>query len=693
MELFGISRHSSNHTENEQPETSMDPVRGTSDYRNQVSPANPAETSQAVAAKHPFGHNPLLTAALLSRQAFDMLNIKEAQGNEQEKNLVRLAKEAIGSSQLRISPNQRATEIAQFGIQNNQGVLVIQAKLNQRSEYDVLGVSFRRSSGDSITLKLLGSEHQPHVQPTKMPPKNSLLGMPLELQQAIMGYVLTGSTMRQGTYDLSALENSNSVLKDNLKGDVLLKSKHDFQKKMIGAVNRLPIKILVKFSDTALFALASQDKIDACLDEVIKKFNNETITSSMVQAIEVLSPEQRTRLVKEVLSFGLDEDGDVDMDDIVEKGCIIGSLGKGLNTVSDHHAEIIDAVLQMPDSGQGWAIWGLGEGLHALNATFRDRLVQATLNMKDEIEQGRAIGGLAEGMCALTEQQRDAVFNAVLQFQNEAVFSHFVIPGLCKDLQTLTWEQQCDLANVVSGMAKEGEQSIALESLGPALKSIKGPHYTDIIERLSNSVLSIHSEHHRANALGSLGAGLQPRNSFENANLETHEQLATTIFDAVMNLAAEVDRSQAIAGLGRGLSAFSPEQRNTLVNACLNMKNETNKGCALEGLGAGLEALNHNQKEALVNASLSLAHARTKAYAIVGLGAALKALTYEQQAKLVGAAIDIKDVQFRVLAIEGLRNVENIELYSRLVDAALNLPIYRPNLVSPQARALASLIK
>ncbi|MGF6284971.1 hypothetical protein ABH912_005483 [Pseudomonas sp. BT76 TE3572] len=132
----------------------MDPIRGSSAYNTQASSANPAEAAQTAAALHPSGHAHLLTSAMLSHHTFDALNAKEAQGNKEEQTLARFAKEAIRSGRLQISPNQPENGIAQFGMRRNQDILVIRAKLNERSEYDVLGVGFRRGSEAPASMTL-----------------------------------------------------------------------------------------------------------------------------------------------------------------------------------------------------------------------------------------------------------------------------------------------------------------------------------------------------------------------------------------------------------------------------------------------------------------------------------------------------------------------------------------------------------
>ncbi|WP_061800691.1 hypothetical protein [Serratia ficaria] len=156
-------------------------IKNSSAYNVQ---ANPAEAAQTATAAHPSGHARSLTLAMLSQHSFNALNTKEAQGNEQEKMLARFAKEAISSGQLQISPNQLPNGIAQFEMQRNQGVLVIQAKLNGLSEYDVLGGGLKRGAEKPVSM-MLPSPGGAAAHSAE--PPSGLLGLPNESLLAIAG--------------------------------------------------------------------------------------------------------------------------------------------------------------------------------------------------------------------------------------------------------------------------------------------------------------------------------------------------------------------------------------------------------------------------------------------------------------------------------------------------------------------------
>jgi hypothetical protein len=670
----------------------MDPIRGSSAYNMQsISSANPA---QAATGAHPSGHADSLTLAMLSDHTVAALNAKETQGNAQEKMLAGFTKQALGSGQLQLSPNQTPGCVAQFGTRRNQDVLAIKAKLNEhdQSKYDVLSVGFRRCSEEPLSMRLPTPMPRPQKKIIKFPPQHSLLGLPTELQQAIMGHVFTGSTKRQGVYDLRSLDNSTRLLKAVLAGDSLLKFKHDLQKKIIGAINKLSVGDLLPFADSGLFALASDAKKEACLAAAVEDLDENSI-ASLGAALEELKPAQRSRLVNAILNAGIDNDGDTDMEvGPTAVGNMIGSLSSGMHTITAHHAKIIDSIMKLPESGKCYAIGGLGKALHRIDTRSRDLIVQAALDMEDEEFKGGAIGGLAQGMSALTDQQRNAIFNSALQFENESEFSNSVMPGLTEGFNALTPAQQFSLANTVSQMTDDDEQARSIRRLGAALEEINGRHHIDILEILSNSILSMHSENSKANALGYLGPGLNHDKGLKGSYAAKHEQLVTNIFNAVMEIPHETHKSRAIAGLGGGLSAFSIEQRSSLVEACVNMRSEKNKSISISGLGAGLRALTHEQREKLINVSIIMVTDESKANAIAGLGNTLKAFTAEQQAKLVDSAVNM-GIRFKGRVIASLRNVSNIQQLGRLIDAAVSLPLTNANagLLSPQAQALASL--
>ncbi|WP_223538130.1 hypothetical protein [Pseudomonas sp. GL-B-16] len=183
MELIGISCHPSIDRDDEHPEEIMDPISGRSAYNVLASSANPAEAAQTAAGTHPSGHASKLTSAMLSHHTLAALNTKKTQGNEQEKTLAGFAKEAMRSG-LKISPNQPANGIAQFGAQRGDDELLIQAKLNERSEYDVLSVESIRGSEAPVSMVLPGPSAA--VAGTARHP-SALLGLPNELLLQIAG--------------------------------------------------------------------------------------------------------------------------------------------------------------------------------------------------------------------------------------------------------------------------------------------------------------------------------------------------------------------------------------------------------------------------------------------------------------------------------------------------------------------------
>jgi hypothetical protein len=167
----------------------MDPIRGDSVYNLQASSAASTEAAQAAAGTHPSGHASKLTLAMLSHHTPNALNTKETQGDKKEKNLAKSAKETIRSG-LKLSPNQPANGITQFGAQHGLEVLVIQAKLNERSEYDVLGVAFRRGFEESVSMKFPAPSSYA---------KSPLESMPMELIHMMLDNIPNGGPKSRAT--------------------------------------------------------------------------------------------------------------------------------------------------------------------------------------------------------------------------------------------------------------------------------------------------------------------------------------------------------------------------------------------------------------------------------------------------------------------------------------------------------------
>jgi hypothetical protein len=506
-----------------------------------------------------------------------------------------------------------------------------------------------------------------------------------------MVQVLDGSMKRHDACELSSFANSSNVFKLVLLGGVVLKFKDVLRKKIIDAINALPIDEIVVFAGPHLFALASDAKKEACLAAAIVKLDEESITA-IGGWLEMLDDAQRGRLVNAILSGWVESQSDIDIEsDPVMLGFMIGSLGGAMHTIPTHQAQIFEIFMRLPDSGKCWAIHGIGKSLHTLNARRRQLIVQAALDMEDELYKGPAMGGVALGLSALTEQQRNEVFNAILEFENEHELATYVIPDLCKEFRALTAEQQLRLAIAISEMLNEADQARSLNHIAPALSEISGLQYISILQVLCSCALSMSSEKHRANALGYLGIGFNRHDSLFGSDSAKHGQLAARVYNAVMELTSEDLKSRAIAGLGRGLLAFSAEQRSNLIKSCLNMKNEINKGGAIHGLGTCLPALTHEQRQKLINVSLSLTDESARAGAIAGLGMSIRILTAGQQASLVDAAINMGP-EFKGWIISNLTQVKDIQQLGRLINSALALPPSTDGYLA-QVQALASLVK
>lgn len=156
----------------------MDPIGNNASNNMQASSAQPIEAPQSSPVIHPSGHANTLTSAMLSNHALATLSIKEAQGDKTEKTLASFAKWAIVSGQLQISSDQQPNDNAQFRVERNQDVLLIQAKLNERSEYDVLNVELSRGSEAPVSMTL--TQPRAAVSEAARPPP-TLSNLPNEL--------------------------------------------------------------------------------------------------------------------------------------------------------------------------------------------------------------------------------------------------------------------------------------------------------------------------------------------------------------------------------------------------------------------------------------------------------------------------------------------------------------------------------
>jgi hypothetical protein len=668
----------------------MDPIRAGNAPPMLINLENDAEPMHTVSEMHPSGYATTLKFSMLSNRTMAALSAKEKQGDEHEKTLAIYVKQAMGTGLLKISPNQRANSNAQFGMQPTlNSVIAVKATLNERLEYDILSIGLKRDGEAPIFTLLLAPAHRPPTRPASVQHKSRLLLMPLELQQSVMQQVLTGTTKRQGVYDLSALQGAAKPLKITLAENFLLSLKHEMGKKIIGAVNNMCADDLVLVSDTILFELASPEKKEACVAVAIEDLHPDSI-DRLGRAMVQLEPDQRKRLVYAILNAQFDDllDSEDRLDNV---GILIGSLGAGMHTIAEHHNEILNTILRLPDPSKCWAIHGLGKGLSALNPEWHEPVLQAALEIEEQEYRSEAISGLTEGMSVLTENQSSSIFEAAILI-NDDDFSDAVIPGLCKGIQGLTIAQQSRLADLVSRMTLEANMVESIICLGPALKDVKGNHCLEMLEKLINVSLSMISEENRAISLGSLAAGLGSGIISESGSAEQFVQLLSNLFGAVMALADEGNKSKAIAGFGLGLRLLSSHQKHSLIDTCLGMATEKNRCQAIAGLGVGLKYLDNDQRKKVLNSSLIMAE-DLKACAIMGLGRAITAFDARQQARLVDVAIQIGP-QYRGGCIVALSGVEDLVQYSLLVNAALSLPLdQRVGGQSPYAIALASLAK
>lgn len=131
----------------------MDLIGYRRSYNVQGDSSAPVQAEQPAGTPRP-GRSISLTAAMLSDQAIKALNVKNAEGSEQEQNLAGSAKKAVSSGQLQLSLDQPLDGIAQFETKINQGVLAIKVKMNERSKYDVLSIALQTGSEEPVAMTL-----------------------------------------------------------------------------------------------------------------------------------------------------------------------------------------------------------------------------------------------------------------------------------------------------------------------------------------------------------------------------------------------------------------------------------------------------------------------------------------------------------------------------------------------------------
>ncbi len=645
----------------------MELVRGAASPHVPSEQASTEASTQNTVNKQPSMHSSSLTLSRLTPRSFEALNALQSQGDEKSKSLAKFAKDAVQGGFLRLSPNQQKTSVAQYGRSINGSVLVIQARLNELSQYDILSIGVRHASGEKKSLTL----PEPICTPGKKQADTAesfFMEMSPEVKRLVMRDVLENENRRQAVYDLNALGVSNRHLKAVLMNDVLLKSDHDAHKKIIGTINRTSIEHLAQLAETRLFALASQGKRDACFDYIVDHAGDEFLMASLGYALDTLKPEQRSHFVKSNLEINCKDDPEMSS----AMGGIIGGMGAGFHTIPEHHSEIVEAVLGLEDAGKAFAIRGLGAGLDTLDETSCDKLVQATLELEDEFDKSTAIRGLCDGLSSLTPKQRNAVFDAALLVRNEHRFRVAIVEGFSLRLHVLEPQQQLNFATAVLAMEDEEEKAHALHDVGGALKKVPGSKYVELLERLSQGALALAFEENRATAIGGLGRGLHLEPGLDDSMSEKHTQLIQQLIDGGLAMESERNKSHAIAGLGGGLQALTAEQKRDVLNIGLAMQDEANKSRTIAGLGAGLSALNSEQRERVLNACLAMADSEYKSEAIQGLGAGLAALTSEQRVKLTDAAVTLPDDD-KWEAISALRNIKEPQQFLRLVDAALSM--------------------
>lgn len=653
----------------------MYPLRQPSHFTPQPAAAtNHAARPGEVQIRHAYPT--ALSLSNLSINALELLSDLKKTGDKPQRLLASLTLNGVTDGAMTLDADNRpgatsASYAQRIGNDTKHQLLLLEVKQNSLSEFDVVSVSLRSPAGDEETYSFT-----PHHD--KETPVTSLQRLPVELQQSIMEQTLASGERGQGVYSLNALKNSSRTLHAAYFGHTLLRQKQEQHTMLFGAINAISTDHLTLFADSILFTLASEKKREACLQIAIESLDEDAV-NAMGSVMDKLKPEQRHRLVMAILGFDFEGPNSDSMKIVyhnLEKGNMLGSLGAALHTVPDHHAAIVDAILQLQEVGQAWAIHGLGKGLHALDSESVDKLVQAALAIKDEGYKTPALEGLSKVLPALSEPQRDAVFDTALTIKDELTFSFDVLGGLCKGLTALKPEQQMALAEAVSAMTDENHKARAMTKLGAKLTALPFSQAVDILQKFTTCISTFHSESAKSKAFYTLGEGLPVIGQQPNSETTTYRQVLQQLTTIALTMAEDRDKSDAIAGLGAGLQALTSAQRESLTGATLAIAEDIFKSVAIAGLGKGLQALTAEQRDRLVTASLSMSDDINRGHAIIGLAAGLHTLTAEQRGRLVTASVAVVDEEDRSNVISGLGGALQVltsEEHARLTDAALSI--------------------
>lgn len=348
------------------------------------------------------------------------------------------------------------------------------------------------------------------------------------------------------------------------------------------------------------------------------------------------------------------------------------------------------------------------KSLPALNATQRDRLVEAAVELEDpslEEHLSQFIAKMGSGLHVLSPQQRsDLVDILLLEMTNEGLST--ALCGFGQGLASLEKERRDELVNTVVSIEDEEYQSKAIVGLSAGAEALKPEDHQALIDA-AKGISQV--ERFKADALSALGG-----KSF----LFTCDQLDTLI-DATLSLADATHAFEVARDMAEALPDMSPDAYNLclprytrevlsrlseldqlvmihicgsalrqtesaetnhaharLIDLAFTLREDDDLSYAIAGLGGGLRGLTLDQRERLVEAGLAFEHEAHRSAAIEGLGGGLGALDTHQRSGLVDAALAIEDESLKGNAIRGLAaNMQALDEAQRLrlVDATLGM--------------------
>jgi hypothetical protein len=525
-----------------------------------------------------------------------------------------------------------------------------------------------------------------------------LASLPPELQVIVGHYVAANPNKRESARSVNALMLANKQLRSILQADTNLQNDCKIIKKILSAVDHLPLECLSDRPLSILHLLSKKiisEALDECLDYEDDEDKIEAL-ANWASKLPALDDADQERVIKLVLTGRYH--------DVIELSNFISRMGAGLHAIDPkYHKSLVARILSMNENSRSRTLNGFGQALPSLHDDLKKALVHAALAIqpgRDNNYKSLAIQGLAKGLEALKPSQcaelAHAALNLVVQEQKS-----YAIEAFGPHLALFEPAEQKSLITAALSFVDSEDKARAIGGLSRGLGKLNAIRYGDVLTQL-RSVAAGLPDPYKVKFISQCGEGLQPS---EDPLVEAQRQ--GLVIDT-LSMAREANKSHAIEGLGAGLHALNAGNRGTLVTAALQLTDQANKCAAITGLlkhglaliegqrdqlfdamlelpeleksraianlGSAAGLLTPKQRGLLVGATLALSTEDRKSEAIAGLGKAISALTGDEGDKLVSATLSMRSPANKTKAIEGLARITGIRR-EHLIDGALTLPL------------------